>query len=60
MLGFDAILVNFGRMPALVTDKELNSMALAVIANRRLHSQRDLLTLGAIQRLTHGHGPNLV
>jgi DNA-binding transcriptional MerR regulator len=28
--------------------------------NRRLYSQRDLLTLGAIQRLTRGHGLNLV
>jgi hypothetical protein len=28
--------------------------------NRRLYSQRDLLTLGAIQRLTRGRGLNLV
>jgi MerR HTH family regulatory protein len=28
--------------------------------NRRLYSQRDLLTLGAIQKLTRGHGLNLV
>jgi DNA-binding transcriptional MerR regulator len=28
--------------------------------NRRLYSQRDLITLGAIQRLTRGHGLNLV
>jgi DNA-binding transcriptional MerR regulator len=28
--------------------------------NRRLYSQRDLLTLGAIQRLTREHGLNLV
>lgn len=28
--------------------------------NRRLYSQRDLITLAAIQRLTRGHGLNLV
>jgi DNA-binding transcriptional MerR regulator len=28
--------------------------------NRRLFSQRDILTLAAIQRLTRGHGLNLV
>jgi MerR family transcriptional regulator, heat shock protein HspR len=28
--------------------------------NRRLYSQRDILTLSAIQRLTRGHGLNLV
>lgn len=28
--------------------------------NRRLYSQRNLLTLGAIQRPTRGHGLNLV
>jgi DNA-binding transcriptional MerR regulator len=28
--------------------------------NRRLYSQRDIITLGAIQRLTRGHGLNLV
>jgi DNA-binding transcriptional MerR regulator len=29
-------------------------------SNRRLYSQRDLLTLGAMQSLTRGHGLNLV
>ena len=28
--------------------------------NRRLYSQRDIITLGAIQRLTRGYGLNLV
>jgi MerR family transcriptional regulator, heat shock protein HspR len=28
--------------------------------NRRLYSQRDIVTLSAIQRLTRGHGLNLV
>jgi MerR family transcriptional regulator, heat shock protein HspR len=28
-------------------------------SNRRLYSQRDILTLSAIQRLTRGHGLNL-
>jgi DNA-binding transcriptional MerR regulator len=28
--------------------------------NRRLYSQRDVITLAAIQRLTRGHGLNLV
>jgi MerR HTH family regulatory protein len=29
-------------------------------ANRRLYSQRDIITLGAIQRLTRGYGLNLI
>ena len=28
--------------------------------NRRLYSQRDIITLGAIQRLTRGYGLNLI
>ena len=28
--------------------------------NRRLYSQRDIVTLSAIQRLTRGHGLNLI
>jgi DNA-binding transcriptional MerR regulator len=29
------------------------------VTNRRLYSQRDIVTLSAIQRLTRGHGLNL-